>query len=124
MSRRTERVNSLIRQEMGELLQRGVKDPRLAAFVTVTQVSVSPDLRHARVLVSTIGSEDEKKNVLDGLACASGFLRREITTRLKMRRSPELSFHYDDSLNQGAQVLQLIDQVAVAETEEKGSSEC
>ena len=75
MSRRIERVNSLIRQEISQLLQREVKDPRLARFVTVTQVSTSPDLRYAKVLVSVMGSEEEKKEVLETLTAACGFLR-------------------------------------------------
>lgn len=124
MSRRIERVNSLIRQEMSELLQRQVKDPRLGGFITVTQVSTSGDLRHAKVFFSVMGSEDEKGEVLEALTAASGFLRKEMSSRLGLRRCPELSFHYDDSVDQGTQVLQLISQVAITETGAKGPSEC
>lgn len=127
MSRRIERVNSLIRQEISELLQRQVKDPRLGGFVTVTQVSTSGDLRHAKVffsIMSVTGSEDEKGEVLEALTAASGFLRKEMSSRLGLRRCPELSFHYDDSLDQGAQVLQLISEVAITETGAEGPSEC
>ncbi len=124
MSRRVERLNSLLRQEICDLLRRGVKDPRLGGFVTVTQVSISPDLRHARILISVIGSEEEKKTVLQALTSASGFLRKEIGNRLRMRYSPELSFRYDDSIDQGAQVLQLISQMATTETGENEPSEC
>ena len=124
MSRRIERVNSLIRQEICELLQRQVKDPRLGGFVTVTQVSTSGDLRHAKVFFSIMGSEDEKGEVLEALTAASGFLRKEMSNRLELRRCPELSFHYDDSLDQGAQVLQLISEVTITETGAEGPSEC
>ena len=124
MSRRTERLNSLIRQEMSELLQRHVKDPRLSGFVTVTQVSVSQDLRHARVMVSVMGSEKEEDGVFVALATASGFLRKEMSKRLDLRHTPELSFHRDESISQGAQVLRLISQVATTETGEKGPGEC
>jgi len=124
MSRRTERLNSLIRQEMSELLQRHVKDPRLSGFVTVTQVSVSQDLRHARVMVSVMGSEKEEDGVFVALAAASGFLRKEMSKRLDLRHTPELSFHRDESISQGAQVLRLISQVATTETGEKGPGEC
>jgi ribosome-binding factor A len=124
MSRRIERVNSLIRQEISQLLQREVKDPRLARFVTVTQVSTSPDLHYAKVLVSVMGSEEEKKEVLETLTAASGFLRREISHRLRLRYTPQLSFHYDDSIDQASQVLQLIHQVGTTEAGEDKQGEC
>jgi len=124
MSRRIERVNSLIRQEISELLQRQVKDPRLGGLVTVTQVSTSGDLRHAKVFFSIMGSEDERGEVLEALTAASGFLRKEMSSRLGLRRCPELSFHYDDSIGQGAQILQLISQVAITETGGEEPSEC
>jgi ribosome-binding factor A len=75
MAHRIERVNSVIRQELSELLQRQVKDPRLGNFVAVTDVSTSPDLRYAKVFVSRIGSEAEKQETLSALAGASGFFR-------------------------------------------------
>ena len=118
MSRRIERINHLIRGEISELLQRQAKDPRLGGFVTVTQVSTSPDLRHATVSISIMGDEDEKREALEALALASGFFRRELSTRLKLRRIPEISFHYDDSISRGAEILQLIRQVATNEARE------
>lgn len=123
MRRRIERLNRLIRDEISELLRRQVKDPRLSGFITVTRVSTSPDLRHAKIFISIIGNEDEKKECLKGLAAASGFLRRELSLRLTLRRTPELSFHYDDSIDQGTHVLQLITQVA-NEAGEEGKSGC
>jgi len=111
MTRRTERVNNLIRQEISELLQRQVKDPRLGSFVAVTEVSTSPDLRHAKIFISRIGSQEEKQETLSVLASASGFLRKELARRLRLRRIPELSFQWDDSIERGAHLLQLIDQI-------------
>jgi ribosome-binding factor A len=116
-------LNSLIRDEISELLQHHVKDPRLGGLITVTRVSTSPDLRHAKIFISIIGNEDEKKECLKGLVAASGFLRRELSLRLALRRTPELSFHYDDSIDRGIRVLQLITQVA-NEAGEKGKSGC
>ncbi|MBM4462259.1 MAG: 30S ribosome-binding factor RbfA [Chloroflexi bacterium] len=124
MSRRIERVNSLIRQEMSQLLQREVKDPRLARFVTVTQVSTSLDLRHAKVLISTMGSDEEKKEVLEALTAASGFLRREISHRLRLRYTPQLTFCNDNSIDQASKVLQLIRQAGTAEAGEDEQGEC
>ena len=111
MAHRIERVNNLIRQEISELLQRQVKDPRLGNFVTVTEVSTSADLRYAKVFVSFIGSEVEKKETLSILAGASGFFRKELTKRLRLRYTPELSFRWDDSIERGAHLQELIDEV-------------
>ncbi|MDY6908167.1 MAG: 30S ribosome-binding factor RbfA [Chloroflexota bacterium] len=112
MSRRTERLNYLIRDELGEMLLREVKDPRLDCFLSVTRVSITSDLRHARVFVSVMGSEQEKQGALEGLASAAGFFHRELKGRLSMRCVPTLSFHEDDSIERGAAVLRLIGEVA------------
>ena len=111
MAHHIERVNSLIRQEISELLQRQVKDPRLGNFIAVTAVATSPDMKYAKVFVSRIGSEEEKQETLSVLALASGFLRRELTKRLRIRRVPELSFQWDDSIERGDHLLRLIEQV-------------
>jgi len=112
MGHRIERVNSLIRQEISELLQRQVKDPRLGTFVVVTDVSTSPDLRRAKIFVSRIGSEEEKQETLSVLAAASGFFRNELAKRLRLRHIPELSFQWDDSIERGDYLVQLIDEVS------------
>jgi len=121
MAHRIERVNSLIRQEISQLLQRQVKDPRLGNFVAVTEVSLSPDLRYAKVFVSCMGSEEEKQATLSGLSAASGFLRNQLAKRLRLRRIPELSFHWDDSIERGAHLLELIDEVSTDSTPERYS---
>jgi ribosome-binding factor A len=122
MTRRTERLNHLLRQEITELLQREAKDPRLAVMVSVTRVSVSADLHYAKVFVSVMGTEEEKKGLLVGLHAASGFLRRELAGRLTLRHTPELTFVYDDTMEQAGKVIQLIDQVRASEagTQETG----
>ena len=112
MAHRIERVNNLIRQEISELLQRQVKDPRLGSFIAVTEVSTSPDLKYAKIFVSRIGSEKEKQETLSVLAAASGFFRNELARRLSLRRIPELSFYWDDSIERGTYLLQLIDRVS------------
>jgi ribosome-binding factor A len=112
MTHRIERVNSLIRQEISELLQRQVKDPRLGNFITVTEVVTSPDLKYAKVFISYIGSEAERKETLSVLAAAAGFFHRELVKRLTLRNVPELSFHWDDSIERGSRILRLIDEVA------------
>ena len=112
MAHRIERVNSLIRQEISQLLQRQVKDPRLGNFIAVTEVSTSPDLKYAKVFVSRIGSEEEKQETLRALASASGFFRRELARRLELRHVPVLSFQWDDSIERGDYLLQLINKVS------------
>ena len=111
MAYRIERVNNLIRQELSELLKRQVKDPRLGCFVTVTAVSTSADLKYAKIFVSRICNEEEKQETLTALTGASHFFRSELTKRLKLRRIPELSFQWDDSIERGAHLLQLIDEI-------------
>jgi ribosome-binding factor A len=111
MAHRIERVDSLMRHEISELLQREVKDPRLSQFVAVTEVSTSSDLRYAKVFVSCMGSEEEKQEMLKGLEAASNFLRNQLAKRLRLRRIPELSFHWDDSIERGTHLLQLIDEL-------------
>jgi len=119
MAHHIERVNSLIRQEISELLQRQVKDPRLGNFITVTAVDTSSDMRHAKVFVSRLEGQEEKKETLGVLASAAGFFRKELATRLKLRRVPELSFQWDDSLERGDHLLRLIDRF----TPDKGHTE-
>ena len=119
MQRRKLRVSGLLRAEISELLQRQVKDPRLGVFVTVTEVVSSSDLRHAKVFVSILGSEQEKKGALRALTAASGFLRKELSERLALRRIPELIFVEDVSIEQGAHILELIKQVATEEEADK-----
>lgn len=112
MSHRIERINSLMRQVISELLLREMKDPRLSAMVSVTEVQTSPDLKYARVFVSHIGTAEEKQETLRILGAASGFLRSELSKRLKMRRVPELAFQWDDSIEHGDHIMRLIDQVS------------
>lgn len=120
MQRRKLRVNGLLRAEIGELLKRQVKDPRLGVFVSVTEVDTSSDLRHAKVFVSILGSVEEKKEALRALTAASGFLRKQLSERLALRRIPELNFVEDVSIEQGAHILELIKQVVTEEEADKG----
>jgi len=115
MTRRTERLNDLIREEISELVRRQAKDPRLDCFLTVTMVDVSPDLRLAKVFISIMGTEEEKREAMNGLASASGFFHRELMKRLSLRRTPQLSFHRDDSIERAAHVLDLMKEIAASE---------
>lgn len=105
-SHRPERVGELIRQAVGEFLTGNVRDPRIG-FVTVTSVEVSPDLSHANVRVSVMGSDEEKARSLEGLASAARYLRAQLARELRLRTSPELHFHLD----RGIEHAQRIDRV-------------
>lgn len=111
MSHRIERVNSLIRQEISQMLQRQVKDPRLGSFIAITEVDTAPDLKNARIYVSHLGNEAERQETLKGLTAAAGFFRRELAKVLKLRYIPELSFHWDDSIERGARISQILERV-------------
>lgn len=112
MSMRTARVNELLRAEISELLLREVKDPRVSrGMVTITEVQVSSDLRHAVVYVSHLGTEAERKEALEGLKNSAHFLHRELVHRLSLRNVPELVFKFDPSIERGARLAELINQV-------------
>jgi ribosome-binding factor A len=121
MSRRSERTSKLIQREISGLLEREVNDPRLNKFVSVTEVSLSPDLKHAKVYVSTLGNEMNKEDLLAGFNNASGFLRKELAAHLRLKQIPQLSFHYDDSIERGARLLKLISELSTAEDDKISS---
>ena len=112
MSRRSERTSKLIQREISELLERQVNDPRLSKLISVTEVTLSPDLKHAKIFVSTLGSKIDKEDMLASLNNASGFLRKELASHLKLKHTPQLSFHYDDSIERGVELLKLTEQAS------------
>ena len=109
MTHRLERFNSLLRQEISELLQRQVKDPRLGSFISVTSVEISPDLSFAKVFVSWLGSIEDKQATMAALTAASGFFRHELGERMKARRIPDLSFRFDDTIEKADHVFRIMD---------------
>ena len=112
MSRRTDRINGLLRQEISQLLARELKDPRLSGVVSITQVDTSGDLRHARVFVSVFGGRQEKETVLRGVNSATGFMRKELRARLSLRHIPDLKFILDESMEEADHVLKLMEQLS------------
>jgi ribosome-binding factor A len=117
MTRRTERLDSVIQQEISQLLLEQVNDPRLSSLISITRVSTSSDLRHTKVFISAIGDKVDKKEILQGFTAASGFLRSQLATRLQLKHMPELSFQFDDSIERAANLLRLIDEVASKDAE-------
>ncbi|HEV8252515.1 MAG TPA: 30S ribosome-binding factor RbfA [Candidatus Limnocylindria bacterium] len=107
MSQRTDRLDSQIRQELMDLLQREMKDPRLG-FATITRVETARDLGHARVWVSVLGTDAERERTMSALRVATPWLRRRLGERLSLRHVPELTVREDDSIASGDRVLQII----------------
>lgn len=105
---RHERIAGEVQDEIGSMLAGELKDPRLSGLVTVTEVRLSPDLKQARVYVNVLGSEQEQAETLKGLAAASGFIRHELTVRLRMRRALDISFVLDNSEEYGQRIEELI----------------
>jgi ribosome-binding factor A len=110
MSQRTDRIDELLRQEIGEIVARDVGDPRIG-FATITAVETTRDLSHAIVRVSVIGQPAERAATIAALSRAMPFVRRTLGTRLDLRRVPELHVRLDDTAERGTRILRLIDEL-------------
>ncbi len=110
MTERMRRVNEAIRESLAQAVG-DLKDPRIG-FVTVTGVDTTPDLRQARVYVSVLGSETKREQTLTGLTSAHGVLQARLASELRMKRTPQLTFEYDPSVERGVRMSQLIDELA------------
>jgi ribosome-binding factor A len=110
MTQRTDRIDELLRQEIGEIFRRDVDDPRIG-FATITDVETAPDLRHARMSVSVIGQPEERKATLAAMGRAMPFVRHELGKRLRLKRIPEFHLELDDTVERGTRVLQLLNEL-------------
>ena len=118
MSRRTARLGEELREEVARIISAELKDPRIG-FITVTRVSLTPDLRNARVFVGVLGGEKERQKSLAGLRQAAGYLRRLLGQRLRLRHTPELLFEYDTGLDAFERVEKIINETKAAEGEDE-----
>jgi len=114
-TRRQERVSERIHEEISDLLQKRIRDPRLT-YVTVTDVVVSADLKLAKVFISALGDRESRDNALQGMQHAAGYIRRELAHRLHLRFTPELRFLLDDSWERGARIDELLEQLQSTES--------
>lgn len=105
---RMRRVDEAVRAVLGDAIAKDLQDPRVG-FVTVTAVKTSPDLRHARVYVSVLGDEQARSESLEGLRSAHGFLQARLASELPLRHTPTLTFEYDESIDRGMRISELID---------------
>ena len=112
MNRRMQRVNGALRAEISRVLGSELKDPRLSSMVSVTRVEADPDLRHARVFVSVFGGQAEKDSTLRALKSAAGFVHRSLRLHMTLKSVPSVDFCIDETIEQGAEVLKLIREVA------------
>jgi ribosome-binding factor A len=117
MTQRTDKIDELLRQEIGQALEREVTDPGIG-FVTITKVETSPDLSHARVWVSVIGSEERRREAIAGLRRAMPYIRRGLGAKIRLRRIPQLEVRLDDTLVRGTRVLQIISELEAGRTPE------
>jgi ribosome-binding factor A len=108
--RRQERIGEQLHQELMDVLQRRIRDPRLTS-ITVTAVEVTPDLKQATVFVTSLGDREARREALQNLQRASSFIRRELSQSLNMRFTPDLHFVLDESWQRGARIDQLLDQI-------------
>ncbi|MCJ8006308.1 30S ribosome-binding factor RbfA [Lederbergia wuyishanensis] len=110
MSLRANRVGEQMKKELGEIISRKIKDPRVG-FVTITDVHVTGDLQQATVYISVLGDEEQKENTLKGLDKAKGFIRSEIGQRIRLRKTPEISFEFDESIGYGNRIESILKQI-------------
>ncbi|NLO38394.1 MAG: 30S ribosome-binding factor RbfA [Ruminiclostridium sp.] len=106
---RTDRIAGEMKKEIADLISNTIKDPRLPELVSITAVRVTKDLRYAKVFVSVYGDDQQKKDALQALKHAAGFVRREIGQRIQLRYTPEILFVLDDSIEYGMHISNLID---------------
>ncbi|MGH2403407.1 MAG: 30S ribosome-binding factor RbfA [bacterium] len=111
---RAERLAEVIRAEASAIIQRGLKDPRIG-FVSITDVVVSADLRHAKIFVSVLGDEEAKRGTMAALERATGFVRSELGARVAVRFVPEILFRLDESIEHGTRINALLRKVAEEE---------
>jgi ribosome-binding factor A len=108
------RINEMLREVVGAAIATDLNDPRIG-FVTVTSVETTPDLRAARVYVSVLGSSDEREATLAGLASSHGVIQARIGRETRMKRTPTLTFHYDDTIEKGIRISHLLEDVDPSE---------
>jgi ribosome-binding factor A len=113
-SGRMRRVDEAVRAVLGDAIAKDLQDPRVG-FVTVTAVKTSPDLRHARVYVSILGDGQTRADSLAGLRSATGFLQAHVASELNLKHTPALTFQYDESVDRGMRITQLLDETGPRE---------
>ncbi len=110
ISMRASRVAEQMKKEIAAIVEKQVKDPRIG-FITITNVELSNDLRHAKIFISSLGTEEEQNKSMEGLEKAKGFIRREIASRINLRYAPEIIFRIDNSIEHGVKISKLLSEL-------------
>jgi ribosome-binding factor A len=110
-TRRIARLNDQVRSDIAQIVARELKDPRISGLVSIMSVDLSPDLRLARVYVSVMGSDEDRRHTIRGLQAATGFIRSQLASRMTTKRAPELRFSLDESIERGQRIISLIREV-------------
>jgi len=115
MSTRGEKVRKTMMKELSDIIRRSVKDPRISGIVSITDIELASDFSHAKVYVSVYGTETEKEQTMEALEENSPRIRSEIGKRIRLRHTPELVFKFDDSLERGSKITELINKISRGE---------
>lgn len=121
--KRTDRLNSLLKEVLSEVIQRDVRNPKVAQLLTVTRVSITPDLHHAKVYISVIGSEQDKIETIEALNSAAGFIAVNASHKVTIRYFPELKFFLDDSVDKHMHIEELLSNIAKERQAREGNGE-
>lgn len=108
---RSGRINEEMKREISSIIQKDIRDPRLSAMISVTNVDVTKDLKYAKVYVSIFGSEESKKTTFEALKSSSGFIRREVGHRINLRCTPEILIELDNTIEQGMHIDALLHKI-------------
>ncbi|AUS96025.1 ribosome-binding factor A [Clostridium thermosuccinogenes] len=118
---RINRISEEVKREVSNIIRNEIKDPRLPSMVSVVSANVTKDLRYAKIYVSVLGTDEEKKNAMEALKSAAGFIRREVGRRVQLRYTPEMHFELDTSIEHGVYITKLINET-VKDDDAKGNS--
>ena len=118
MSTRTEKLRQLLKEEVSDILRREIKDPRLG-FFTIIDAEITSDLQHAKIFVSILGTEEERKQSMDVLKHAQHFVRQEFGKRVRMKTLPDIQFKLDETVDKGVRILELLEEIKRDEPDEQ-----
>lgn len=116
-SNRIVRINEEVKHELSKIIREGLKDPRVDSLTSIVHVDTTPDLKHCKVHVSTLGDSSKHQETLEGLQASSGFIRRELARNVNLRNTPELHFVMDHSIEYGVKMSKLIEEVTTHDAE-------
>lgn len=108
---RIDRISEEVKRVVSDIIRNNIRDPRVSSMCSVMDADVTPDLKYAKIYISVLGNDEEKQATIKGLNSAAGFIRRELGNTMKLRYSPEVIFELDRSIEHGANIMKLINEV-------------